>query len=799
MTNSSKRAMRSSLFATLPKQDLVTEPPCGPDAVDTDEDNSQAGNSQKRFSLNSIRALASPASKRSSKQSSPLARSEYDDDRPSTSPPRRSSPIPIPLVSPAPAIHLQIESGSLSPSPLFACQDQDINQEGSTLEAQHTNADTPVKRPLSRIMSRKRPKSSSRDKSREQCSEDPPKTHIPRRASADHWRMRDACRKKSRQTVEHSTHQDLAVNLPSPMPGTNLLLDDPFDSTTSAQKDDEFERLSQTGQASHAMVSMDGVIEIDAINDALAFANGDGQYDDRHRHDLTQHNIGPHESSSKEHHIAAETILLEAKDELKQHIENMRIKLSRLRKGTSSAMTDSNSSLILREVSFHDEHRHLSSPGPPILQITSPNCEETYGRITGDSQHSNETFSNFDPGFQSPVSVLITSTRENSEANQSPLATQCLFYGSSDEEDDDSTGEHNSVLSEADQYLYTIRAIASNGVSRNEDDTSTTARVTTSSTLETLIEDSGESPSNDRMPLASHSDPESIRSHKRRRSSFFNLVDYWKSEAELKDASHDTGALVDAATPQYNRDGKDRGHQSTSPSTVLGPSTIQTSPKQSPPQSIRRRDSDCFIPICDICGSRDDHVCLPALSVSVEAQQDGAARDHNNDFGNSEPSTSRNAMLYHGAPSSGHADSDLIAPPTPIIPARDPLQHRASSSQDFDPFFKLDSMREILQWSTNNPFEPLSRCETRDHQTILTAANIGHGNGSIKSHVKKVLGQKKTCISPEKTTCGTPKVRPHEKRERSASFRSDTDLDSDVDDTNFPAAGVRLDIFNVWM
>jgi len=797
MTNNSKRSKRGSLFATLPTKVPVTELPTGPDAVASDEDKSQSGHSPKRFSIASVRTLASPASKRSSKQSSPLARSKHDNDLPATPLPRPSSPIAIPQSSPAPAIRFEIESGSLSPRSLFGFTDQDNTQELSAPKSLHANADGPVKRPLSRIMSRKRPKSTTKDRSREHSSEDLPRVHIPKRASADHWRMRSACRKRSQHTDEQFTCQDLAVGLPSPMPGTNLPLDDPFESPSSIQKDEVDKTLLQPQWTPRAILSVDGVMDNRAMDGAALLLTDDQKHPLEDRHDSTQIETDLVKSSLEEHRVDGETPSSEAKEEM--DLENMKVALFGHRKATSSPAADKEQLLDSEEDSSHDHTCRPSSPVAQILRNLEPDSEGMYACIIRSTaevprieQQTGRQGSNLSPGSRSPVRLQSSSTREDPGSCQSPLVTQCLFYSSSDEED--SNGEHDSVLSAADQYLHTIQAIASNGVAGTEDDASNMARVNSRSTLETLVEVSGESPSNEHSQPTPTPNSDCNRPPKKRRSSSFDLLEYWRNETELRDEGTAATMIRD------DLESLDRGHQfALNSSNAFHLSTTEPSPIKSPQQTIRRRDSDCFIPVCNICGFIDDHVCLPSFDTPIDAQQDGPASDHGNEFVNigtfgMSESTPEDARHGNQIPGSIHADTDLFTPEPQSTSLDQSLKRRAASSEDFDPFCNADNVQKKLQWSTKNPFEPLSRCRARDNHSVSAATEIENGNTSIKSRI-----QGRGCLSPAKIARCTPKGRPRVKSDRSASFRSDTDLDSDVDDTEFSAAGVRLDTFHAWM
>ena len=243
-----------------------------------------------------------------------------------------------------------------------------------------------------------------------------------------------------------------------------------------------------------------------------------------------------------------------------------------------------------------------------------------------------------------------------------------------------------------------------------------------------------------------------------------------------------------------------RGHQiASNSSSAFRLSTTETSTIQSPQQSTRHRDSDCFIPVCNICVSIDDHVCLPSFDTPVDAQQDGPASDYGNEFENLDSFVvfeSSPEVARHGNQITGpiHNDTDLFTPEPQSTSLDQSFKRRAASSEDFDPFCNAENMQKRLQWSSKNPFEPLSRCRTRDHRTIPAATEIENGDGSFKSRI-----QGRGYMSPAKIAHCTPTGRPREKRDRSASFRSDTDLDSDVDDTEFFAAGARLDTFHAWM
>ncbi|GAB7346206.1 hypothetical protein MBLNU457_4942t1 [Dothideomycetes sp. NU457] len=739
MTNSSKRATRGSLFEALsPRDSDSVELPTGPDAV-TQEEKSPSANSIKRLSMGSIRKMASPISKRSSKQSSPLAKADRDTDQPSTPTPKRSSPIPIPQTSsPAPAIHFEIESGSLSPKTMFGITDHDSSQDGSIpkIAPEHTGGS--LKRPLSRIMSRKRPKSASKDRSKDHHSEDLPRVHVPRRASNDHWRMRNVSRKKSQQSDDLPIPVSQDVGPPSPMSGTNLPLDDPFDPTSSTREAEQpVEGVLPAQRKSASILSIDGVMEVNTVDGTTLF-------------DSTEKLMRPR-------------LLTDAELELKQDLEHIKVMLIQVREAAiptsdkqplvvdneRSPVSDSSSQYYdfadrLRSIETYVEKISSDIANITALSTTerselAPQAEPSELQAESSDLQVTSPEPSIASGYQSPV-LLKSSTRESSESYQSPLVTQALYYPSppiAPIADDDRSSEHGSALSAADQYLQSIRGIATNGRPEVEDNASATVKLTTGPVLETLEEAGRESPLDEHLP--SEPLPKVRRLTDRNRTSSFDLIEYWRTMDEGKhENDHET---ADEAVAETNSSDPER-------------------------PSVNRQDSSCFIPVCFVCGSTDDHICSRAPGSLAEAQNDGSV-----------------------AQSETTKVVDDQTPPTrtkDAVTEASPLKRRAASSEVPDPF---SPKQQISLWASENYFAPTTRCKAHD-DVVNSVSSV---SSVSKSH-------KRNCNSPSKTSPAVGRVRSTEnKKGRYASFCSDTDLDSDVDDTDFLRVGGALSTFHPLM
>lgn len=138
-----------------------------------------------------------------------------------TSPLAASSPIPIPSSSPPPTIDFEIETGKLSPNRMFWQGNSASSESADADVIAGTSLDSQTDLTVGRRRSAGRAKA-EHDKQKA--------VHVPRRSSLDHWRLHKVNRRKA---VNCSKANKVLLGeppLPSPMPGTNLPLEDPFES-----------------------------------------------------------------------------------------------------------------------------------------------------------------------------------------------------------------------------------------------------------------------------------------------------------------------------------------------------------------------------------------------------------------------------------------------------------------------------------------------------------------------------------------------------------------------------------------
>jgi len=658
-------------------------------------------------------------------------------------------------------------------------------------------------------MNRKRPKSASKDRSKECESEDLPAIHVPRRASNDHWRMRNASRKKSQHTDDLPMPTSHDAGPPSPMPGTNLPLDDLFDPTSSAGKaGTSLDGLLPPQRKTASIPSIDGVMEDSAVDGTTLCDSNEKLCPAQDKNDLTQHSEELAASITRDQPEIIANPLSQAELELKQDLEHIKIMLIQVREASvptpgeqalaghkdkslayeslsqSQALADRLRSIetyvekissdIANFTTLSDVERselelqvesyeHLSESSEPEAECFEPRAESC------DLQMGSPEPSIAYGCYQSPI-LLPSSTRESSESYHSPLITQALFYPSPPNEEDRNS-EHGSALSAADQYLQSIRGIATNGRSEAEDIASATVKDITGPVLETLEEARGESPLDEHLRSKPLPKPIRKRFADRHRSSSFDLLDHWRKMTEGEDEN-------DQTTPDEH--------------------VTETSSTQSGRQSANRQDSSCFIPVCSVCGGTDDHTCFPAADSLAEAQHDGIVSLPNTKrFIDSDPALLGGGLFPKGATMSDSARQVWDFPESPQVRtqgavtdfrqwARSPMtvsrrKCRAASPKVPDPFSPNQEIS--LLWSSENYFAPLTRCKARDDV--------------IRSTSTATKSRKISCNSPSKKSPVVPKVRSMENRKSQyTSFCSDTDLDSDVDDTEFLKVGGALSTFH---
>ncbi|KAG8626247.1 hypothetical protein KVT40_005192 [Elsinoe batatas] len=239
------KSKRSSLLVDMMAKRSLTKLVGPEELIDEATDTGSVHSSPARASLRNLHALSMTRSNDSSpslsaKVRTPDRHSRGHDSVDTTG----SSPIPIRRGSPPPTIDFDIESGQLSPTRLFG--DETLDSNGNESEAITAHRQTPTQAPESpvvdvdtetrnsMIMARRRSKRQAIRSEIERIKDE--HIHIPRRSSNDHWRMRKVSRNRPHKLPEASPSPEAIPALPSPMPGTNLPLDDPFDAGPTVAK-----------------------------------------------------------------------------------------------------------------------------------------------------------------------------------------------------------------------------------------------------------------------------------------------------------------------------------------------------------------------------------------------------------------------------------------------------------------------------------------------------------------------------------------------------------------------------------
>ncbi|GAM88010.1 hypothetical protein ANO11243_060390 [Dothideomycetidae sp. 11243] len=227
LTSSSRRSKRSPLLVNLMAKRSTTRLQ-GPEELIDDDSASHSHSSPARESLQSLCKQDSPHSKASSLRSSTPWRLHARHRSTQGSPTRASSPIPIPSSSSPPTIQFEIESGNMSPERIFGLEP---SSSPSKLDK--------VQIPIIDVATRDGMIIHGRRAKRQGTTEDMDalkEGRVPRRSSNDHWRLRRTSRSRPSNLPEPTKQSTSRENLPSPMPGTNLPLEDPFDSSASSSE-----------------------------------------------------------------------------------------------------------------------------------------------------------------------------------------------------------------------------------------------------------------------------------------------------------------------------------------------------------------------------------------------------------------------------------------------------------------------------------------------------------------------------------------------------------------------------------
>ncbi|PNS20763.1 hypothetical protein CAC42_2694 [Sphaceloma murrayae] len=473
LTSSSRRSKRSSLLVNMMAKRSLTKLQGPEELLDDASDSGSTHTSAARASLRSLCLQESPRSNQSSPRSSEKVHTPGRHSRDHIPSTRGSSPIPIPRSSPPPTIDFDIESGKLSPACMFGSDIDTSSPEQTKPALPEIDMSTRDQMVITRRKSRRRAVKNEIDRIKEEH------IHVPRRASNDHWRMRRVSRQRHVKLPEPITETQVP-DMPSPMPGTNLPLEDPFERhhTPTESTSDAAVMESSTAR------SMDGA--------------ADGS---RRMFSASSHS---HHQDSEALEVSADFGRSEGLTASEPTTRDQQPVITDAPKTSSVVADDSRHAAAIFDASHQDDDRYVQlSPEALRTQIVAGRkaLERLEGRMAGieaslrkvdaapDLVYAAKTA---DPGkpfasiaarmdlpasdassedtapqhawMSSPSlrSISLATSDTFSQSCQSPLETQDLFYPS----------EEESAMSSAQIHLQQMRHVACNGISEREADSS---------------------------------------------------------------------------------------------------------------------------------------------------------------------------------------------------------------------------------------------------------------------------------------------------------------------------------------
>lgn len=467
-TSSQRSSKRASLFVNMMSKRSLTRLPLGPEElVDDASETGSITTSAARASLRSLRLHESPRSNKSSHKSSEIIRTPDRLSRDHGSSTGRSSPIPIPgsRATPPPTIDFNIESGKLSPSRLFEPTFPDevpespmpvdaiansVSNDVGKEDHLYPKVDTTTRDEL--IIARRRSKRQAIKNEIERIKEEH-HIHIPRRASNDHWRMRRPSRHKSAKLLDAKS--EVIPDLPSPMPGTNLPLDDPFDFCASKVHGTMNEQaglipaVDGTSDEAPANSTQIAVLEneVDHLVPEIRYSVSNKLLEASTVTPASPQQTQPSSDVVEGHSIAS--LVQVSPDILRSEIEDGRRALQRLEG---------------RMAGLEAELRKTGSRVPPgarplLVSNHTPSSSSAASRVSSASatlsttslpRASQRIHHNMPPGTRA---VSLAKSDNFSDDCSSPLQVQDLFYPSDDE----------SALSSAKDHLNQMQHVACNG------------------------------------------------------------------------------------------------------------------------------------------------------------------------------------------------------------------------------------------------------------------------------------------------------------------------------------------------
>jgi len=395
---------------------------------------------------------------------------------------------------------------------------------------------------------------------------------------------------------------------------------------------------------------------------------------------------------------------------------------------------------------------------------------------------------------------------EDFDEYQSPLVTQDLFYPSGNERTYDSDGD--SALSSTRNYLNKMQSIASNGSPVRSGPSSSSKGRSAAHVLATLDEcfdgvgrtwsdnSSGKKADNDEEASAS---PSSSMSEFDRY--YFEFFANHVRDRKLTDSTEASASDEDQPmTKDINVSRADEAEPSvlTKKPTRHAWQDERTSEADVSSSSFESRaDSACIVPICNVCGGRDDHLCslqLPSMPTTAEAELEERVE--------ATPETGKRLigrelfdMIERSSPGLGLRSRRQGSVPRPIAEtSKEPRSPSLHESQQHcvdatDPFSDDRYIRAAMEWETENPFEVL--CDFIEDCSPDPA--LGHK--SLQKNQKRLTqvssGQRRALRTISANQMDT-------QENRRASFCSDTDVEQDLDGTDFTMGPRTWNTFQPW-
>lgn len=598
--STAKLSKRSSMFGSGTSRTSSTDLLRGPEQF-VDEDTTSPVASEKRMSFSSLRASIK-LNKSPINQGSPLSKSDSKNQRMSIeydTPSRPSSPIPIRHDSPPPSISFDIEAGC----PLTTSVLEGIGQAPILFTEQLTARPEQPSFAMEGIKVLK---------SEEHTS--PLAEHVPRRGSNDHWKMRKVSRRLSIRTI-NPLHQVTAAT------------DSPCASTDMLPKEAESTHSNASGASVNAT-------EDTELVDAWSWPimPGIAVADDPFQDDVTV----LHKSPPQANHTPSSPTYMDAATQspachgsVSWHAslgeEHSRL-LGALRRPSSghvdrvtgkwvshdpfAPVIDPRLGRQLSWQTLSGNDSVISAQGS--LRVMTPPAKSTFQTSAMDSFESDIT-RDFAKSPAPPESEKEEATTYDSDFDtRSLLETQEWFYSSDDS--DGAVRNRNvskSILSRTPNRLTSMQNTASNGPTSIDAEARQAGSPAAVAALSTQ----------DQSPKAKRSSPFATSPSKRVRSSGMANIDIdspsktWLADLQKKHAERQS-RYSDVYRVDHDKENIPRPTDIDSDQTSTGlqePWHMQRGP--TPESPISRADSANIIPVCAVCGERDDHLCPPGFTL----------------------------------------------------------------------------------------------------------------------------------------------------------------------------------------